>query len=353
MAGGPATQRPYQVLLVEDVAGMRAHIERAIADAGYPVRTATDFGSALAALADQHAEIIVADIVLPGSVDGLELCRAVKEGHPDCEVILVTGQASIAYAIEGIKLGACDFLLKPLEPGAVARSLSKASARIARRLAERQLISDLRARTVRQGALLDRLSVAVLLADGESRLHGSNQAAEALFSGPGALSLDPEGRLCATRSAETQSLRAAIATSCAGGNAGPFPVQLTRDADRPDLRAIVSPLATSSTSGDLPLLATVLVDLPERSAVAPNSEMLCRLYGLTPAEGQFAARLVAGDTVQEACERFGIGVATGRTHLSRIFSKTGTNRQADLIGLVLSGPALLAGGMPETDRDPR
>src|SRR5512145_2051788 len=109
MAGGQAAaEHPFDVLLVEDDATTRAFLSREIVEAGHPVRAAADGTDAMAALATHPAAIVVADIVLPGRLDGLQLCRAVKEEHPDCELVLLTGQASIAYAIEGVRLGACD-----------------------------------------------------------------------------------------------------------------------------------------------------------------------------------------------------------------------------------------------------
>jgi FixJ family two-component response regulator len=258
-------------------------------------------------------------------------------------VILVTGFASIATAIEGVRLGACDYLLKPLEPGTVGRALAMASARLAQRRAERQVLAGLRARAEGQAAVLDRVGVPILIADGRAHVHGTNRSAEALLARHDALSVGHDGKLRAARSDATQALRAALAACCGATPSEATAVPLSSGAAAPRLRAVVAPLSTTRGDGRTPL-AAVLVDLPDRSGVAPNAEMLCRLYGLTQAEAQLAARLVAGESVQEACDGIGIAVTTGRTHLSRVFAKTGTSRQGDLVGLVLTGPALLAAG---------
>jgi FixJ family two-component response regulator len=340
MARGPGDVCQFAVLLVEDDPATRAILAREAADAGHSVRTAADGHAAMEALAEQPAAIVLSDIVLPGGLDGVQLCRAVRAAHPDVEVILLSGFASIASAIEGVRLGASDYLVKPLERGAIASALAKAAARVSQRRAEREVVAGLRARTDGQAALLDRLTVPVVIADADARLLGSNRAAETLLAAGGALASGPDGRLRSARSSDTRELHVAIAASCVPGASEPTVVALDHPASRPRLRAVVAPLPAVGVNG--PALAAILVDVPERSAVAPNADMLCRLYGLTRAEGQLAARLVAGDSVQEACEALGVALTTGRTHLSRVFAKTGTARQGDLIGLVLSGPALLA-----------
>ena len=86
--------------------------------------------------------------------------------------------------------------------------------------------------------------------------------------------------------------------------------------------------------------ALVLPD-GDRSDEAPDAAVLRLLYGLTNAEAELAGRLVLGESVQDACDWLGIALPTGRTHLGRIYAKTGTSRQGELIALVLSGPALL------------
>jgi FixJ family two-component response regulator len=351
--GGDASSvaRADAVLLVEDDDATRALLAREIADVGHTVRAVQDAPSALAAMAEQPANIVVADIYLRGGMDGVRLCAAIREAHPFTEVILLTGFPTLSTAIEGVKLGACDYLLKPFEDLAdLRRSLVKASARIASRIGERELVARLRARTGGQEALLDRLPTAIVLADVERRIHGSNRAGELLLAAGAGLRLDPDGRLRASRPAEDLALGEALA-ACAPAHGGGIAVAISRDPGLPPLRAVVCSLRAGVLDEPSPVpLAALVVAAPERSGVSPDAEILARLYGLTPAEGALTARLVAGESVQEACEHLGIALATARTHLSRIFSKTGTTRQADLVGLVLTGPALLATGAEAVGR---
>ncbi len=73
-----------------------------------------------------------------------------------------------------------------------------------------------------------------------------------------------------------------------------------------------------------------------------DSSKLRRLYKLTPAEARLAAHLAQGSRLEDAATDLGVSLNTVRTHLKRIFSKTGTDRQAELVRLIISGPARIA-----------
>jgi DNA-binding CsgD family transcriptional regulator len=83
----------------------------------------------------------------------------------------------------------------------------------------------------------------------------------------------------------------------------------------------------------------IFVSDPEQR-VETAEEMLCRLYALTPTEARLAAILMQGKSLEDAGSELEVSTNTARTHLKRIFSKTGTTHQGDLISLLLSGPAL-------------
>ena len=67
----------------------------------------------------------------------------------------------------------------------------------------------------------------------------------------------------------------------------------------------------------------------------PQPEDLRARYGLTHAEAAFAVEICAGDGLQAAADRRGVSLATARTHLSRVFQKTGVGRQAELVRLIM------------------
>ncbi len=83
------------------------------------------------------ADLILMDIEMPG-MNGLDAARAVLEQRPECKVIFVTAYSLFQYAHEAMHLGACDYLLKPVDPDEVEASIRKAIRQIeaGRRLAE-------------------------------------------------------------------------------------------------------------------------------------------------------------------------------------------------------------------------
>lgn len=63
--------------------------------------------------AHQDIEIVILDVKMPG-MDGIETLRKIKERHPLTEVVMLTGHANVEVAIEGMELGAFDYLMKPM-----------------------------------------------------------------------------------------------------------------------------------------------------------------------------------------------------------------------------------------------
>ena len=104
-----------KVLIVEDDLATRKGLEESIKDLGgepYSVGTAKEAGKALNEI---DPRLLIVDIHLPDG-DGIEILRLAREGDPDREGIVITGQGSIDNAIEALRAGAFDYLLKPLRP---------------------------------------------------------------------------------------------------------------------------------------------------------------------------------------------------------------------------------------------
>ena len=104
------------LLVVDDEANIRLAFRRAFRDTGIEVRDASTAAEALDALAREPADVVVLDVHLPDAT-GLETFRRVRAVDPRVPVILVTGHGTTDLAIEAMKEGAYDYLLKPLELG--------------------------------------------------------------------------------------------------------------------------------------------------------------------------------------------------------------------------------------------
>ncbi len=104
-----------KVLIVEDDLPTRKGLEESIKDLGGETRSVGTMKEASRAVEEFDPRLLIVDIHLPDG-DGIEILRAARESDPDREGIVITGQGSIDNAIEALRAGAVDYLLKPLRP---------------------------------------------------------------------------------------------------------------------------------------------------------------------------------------------------------------------------------------------
>ena len=95
--------------------------------------------AALALLEQQLFDVVILDIKMPGGMDGIEVLREIKKMQPLVEVILLTGHASVETSIEGMKLGAFYYLLKPMK---FDELLEKMAAAFRKKAVQDQKIRD-------------------------------------------------------------------------------------------------------------------------------------------------------------------------------------------------------------------
>ena len=108
---------PPSVLLVDDEASFLETLSKRIAKRGLKVSTNLSGPDALETLKSGGAssfDVVILDVKMPG-MDGLETLAAIKLKHPNVEVIMLTGHATVESAIEGMKAGAFDYLMKPCD----------------------------------------------------------------------------------------------------------------------------------------------------------------------------------------------------------------------------------------------
>ena len=70
---------------------------------------------ALALMKEKQFDVVILDVKMPGGMDGIQALKEMKQIQPSAEVILLTGHAAVETSIEGMKLGALDYLLKPIK----------------------------------------------------------------------------------------------------------------------------------------------------------------------------------------------------------------------------------------------
>ena len=116
-----------KVLVVDDKENMLKLFGKILAD-GYELTTAQDGARALALLAGEAFDVVVTDLRMPGA-SGFEVLQAVKARHPSTEVVMMTGYATVADAVQAMKQGAYDYLEKPFDPDAAALVVQRAAER--------------------------------------------------------------------------------------------------------------------------------------------------------------------------------------------------------------------------------
>jgi DNA-binding NtrC family response regulator len=104
-----------KVLIVEDDLATRKGLEESIKDFGFEPRSVGTSKEAAKVLEEFDPRILIVDIHLPDG-DGIEILRLAREKDPDREGVVITGHGSIDNAIEALRAGAFDYLLKPLRP---------------------------------------------------------------------------------------------------------------------------------------------------------------------------------------------------------------------------------------------
>jgi len=124
-------QEKYRLLVVDDKANMRQFLAAALGEQRFSVHLAASGEEAIALLRQEPFQIVISDFSMPGK-GGLEVLKAAKTANSDCEVIIITGYGTIETAVEAMRLGAHDYITKPLRldelEGKVARILRKLEA---------------------------------------------------------------------------------------------------------------------------------------------------------------------------------------------------------------------------------
>jgi DNA-binding CsgD family transcriptional regulator len=191
--------------------------------------------------------------------------------------------------------------------------------------------------------ILERLPMGVVLLDAQGKVLLANRRAGEMMSERDGLAVAADGAL----------QLGAGATARSGGADRTWPptgvLAVPRPSGRPPLSVLGVPLSSGPSTPERghPSVALFVGD-PLRRAECPE-HLLCKLHGLTRAEARLTTVLIQGNSIEEAARQLSITRDTARTHLKRVFSKTGTSRQGELISLLLSSPALFGVEPPPQD----
>nr|WP_309504032.1 response regulator [uncultured Roseovarius sp.] len=341
---------PALILVVEDEAALRADIVEELQEAGYRTLAAPDGAAALALLADAAPDLVLCDITMP-ELDGYGLLSALRADWPELAAtpfVFLTALSEPRDMVEGKLMGADDYLVKPVDYDLMLATVAARLRQVARiRESDGGEIARLREALFglsQDGAerALDLIALGVVLLDGGGRVLHANYTARSMADAREFVTLR-QGAVNATIAPGDGALRDAISEALDAARAGSGKVtgvMLERAADALTVSALVCALPeTCGTSETLPHVAVFLSPpAQERRVSAP---LLADLFGLTPTETRVAAALAAGARPADAAAELGVSQTTIAFHMRNLFQKTGTNRQTDLVALILVGPMMI------------
>jgi DNA-binding response OmpR family regulator len=129
------------VLVVDDEAAIRYSVSKTLQRVGYTVREASSGEDALEIIREDSFDVVLTDIRMPPGLDGVELIRRIKDTDPETIVILMTAYPSLPTAVEGLRLGAHDYLIKPSSSQDIRQSVARGVER-SRNLKRRRALLD-------------------------------------------------------------------------------------------------------------------------------------------------------------------------------------------------------------------
>ena len=291
---------------------------------------------ALSVLGEGTTNVLVTDMSM-GEMNGLELARRVHRSYPAIPTIILTGTAALTDAVEAInEAKVFRFYTKPCPTERLAEGIVDALYMVeAAEAPPKKLEAQV------SPAAFNLLPLGIVVVDKYAKVEFLNDRAAKLIAQKDGLLINANGILRAAGANLTSALHQAIANACISGNVGAEDValSLSRTSDKRDLSVFV----TSSRSGDTAhqeRQAMIFVTDPEHP-VEPSEKVMREMFDLTHAEARLVRALMRESELKDAAEAANITLQTARSYLKRIFEKTGTSRQAQLVKLVLTSPAML------------
>ena len=131
---------PDTILVVDDEEDIREICAETLRDAGYIVQEASSASAAMGRLESGEIDVVLSDVRMP-ELSGIDLLQHVRQHYRNVDVVLMTGHASVATAVEAMKLGAYDYLTKPFSTEDLANRMGRLTERRAL-VTENQLMRE-------------------------------------------------------------------------------------------------------------------------------------------------------------------------------------------------------------------
>lgn len=232
----------------------------------------------------------------------------------------------------------CNMTFDFQEPGAISHDTVNSRFEPSPRVIRERMYSQLDASLAAAMAdALDHLSMSVFLVDAEGRIVHANAAAHLVLASRDVL-CSALGRLAACDPGANRSLQDALSggggCNMSTGNKG-MALPLTGSNGTRYVARVLQLAAGARRRSGMTYAATAAVFVNEAVLDARSlPEVVAKAYKLTPTELRILFLILDGGGIREAAEALGIAASTVKTHLGRVFEKTGTSRQAELVKLV-------------------
>ena len=332
------------ILVVEDEPDLRRDILEELQEAGYRTLAAQDGETAMAFLSGVTPDLVLCDITMP-RLDGYGLLSAMRTKRPDIATtpfVFLTAMSEPQEVIKGKLQGADDYLVKPVDYDLLLATISARLRQVDRiRGQQESEISNLRMAlgdlsTGVRHPVLDLIALGVVLLNGEGRVVHANRAAQDMAQDASFLTIrndrlravDPDSNTTLHRTIKELNEVAPETENITG--------VLLHRADQSISVLIAALDIAENRDPNVPQFALFLSPPAHEKRV--SEKLLIDLFGLTPTEARVAGLLARGVLPSEVVDELGVSSTTIAFHIRNLLQKTGTNRQADLIALILAGP---------------
>ena len=145
---------PANILVVDDLESIRNILTTVLKREGYEVVTAADGHEAMEKVKSNNIDLAVVDIRIPGP-DGLEVLKHIKRSSLETEVIMMSGYTTIDTAIEALRQGACDYIVKPFDIDTITDTIRRGIEKQKQASETRQLMYHLEQQTFELAVLCE------------------------------------------------------------------------------------------------------------------------------------------------------------------------------------------------------
>ena len=120
------SEATFRILIVDDEPHIRSGLALALEEESYNVSTARDAVEAWALFQRTPHQLVITDLRMPGPISGMDLVRDIHRGWPETLILVITAHGSVETAVEAMRLGAHDYLTKPVDLEMLALQVRKA-----------------------------------------------------------------------------------------------------------------------------------------------------------------------------------------------------------------------------------